>query len=211
MHLKLDILTIRTTMLFSLCTFLTLFAFTTCFDETTATNLESQEKYDDLFESREDFQNERNGNSDEYRYWGSNNKNDMNRYSSLSMQPEREFLHERSLKPAANLPLRFGRTSDDKVAKSIPNLPQRFGRYLSGKANIQSVANLPQRFGRSQYSNHFAHSLATLPLQFGRTAHSDRLQYEINSYPLEMKNPEEDSDRKKRQAMTFEYERNLQM
>ncbi|XP_077350048.1 pro-FMRFamide-related neuropeptide VF isoform X1 [Lithobates pipiens] len=221
MHLKIGTLTIRTIMLFTLCTFLSLFAFSTCFDETKATNLESQEIYDDLFESKEDFQNERNGNSDEYRYWGSNSINDINRYNRLSMQPENEFLQERSLKPAANLPLRFGRTSDDKIAKSIPsfdkiaksipNLPQRFGRYLSGKTNVQSVANLPQRFGRAQYSNHFVHSLATLPLRFGRTPHSDRLQYEMNSHPLELKNPEEDSDRKKIQAMTFEYERSLQM
>ncbi|CAI9623795.1 unnamed protein product [Staurois parvus] len=141
-------------MLFTLCTFLTLFAFSTCFEETKATNLESQETYNDLFESKEDFQNERNVNSDEYLYWGSNSLNDMNRFSSLSMQPEREFRQERNLKPAANLPLRFGRASDDKmaksipnldkiIAKSIPNLPQRFGRYLSGKANVQSVANLP--------------------------------------------------------------------
>ncbi|XP_072269555.1 pro-FMRFamide-related neuropeptide VF [Pyxicephalus adspersus] len=204
-------LTIGTIMVFTLCTFLTLFTFTACFDETTATNLESQEKYDDLFGSKEDFQNERNVNSDEYQYWGFNSINDMNRYSSLSMQPEREFLQERSLKPAANLPLRFGRTPDDKIPKSIPNLPQRFGRYLSGKANIQSVANLPQRFGRSQYSNRLLHSFATLPLRFGRTPHSDRLQYEMNSHPLELKSPEEDNERKKRQAMTFEYERNLQM
>ncbi|KAM5158293.1 pro-FMRFamide-related neuropeptide VF [Mantella aurantiaca] len=204
MHLKMGILTIRTIMLFTLCTFFTLFAFSTCIDETAATSLESQEKYDDLFELRENFRSERSGNSDEYQYWGPNSVNDVNRYSSLSIQPEKEYL--RSLKPAVNLPLRFGRTSDDKiaksitnldkVAKSIPNLPQRFGRYLSDKANIQSVANLPQRFGRSQYRNNNGHSLATLPLRFGRMAHSDRLLYEINSQPLEMKNPEEDSHRK---------------
>lgn len=157
-------------------------------------------------QSKEDFPNERNVHSDEYRYWGSNSINDINRYNRLSMQPENEFLQERSLKPAANLPLRFGRTSDDKIAKSIPsfdkiaksipNLPQRFGRYLSGKADVQSVANLPQRFGRAQNSDHFVHSLATLPMRFGRTLHSDRLQYEMNSHPLEFKNPEEDSDKK---------------
>ncbi|XP_068094373.1 pro-FMRFamide-related neuropeptide VF [Hyperolius riggenbachi] len=186
---------VRTIMLFTLCTFTTLFALSTCFDETT-TNLGSQEKYDDLFESKEDLRNQRNMNSDDYWYQRSSSINGVNKYSTSAMQPEREVLLERNLKPAANFPLRFGRASDDKIAKSVPNLPQRFGRYLSGKPNIQFAANLPQRFGRSQYGSHFVQSLATLPLRFGRTAHSDRIQYETNSYPDGLKSPDEDNDRK---------------
>ncbi|KAM9308174.1 pro-FMRFamide-related neuropeptide VF [Gastrophryne carolinensis] len=150
------------------------FAFSTCSSETSMTNLESQEKYDDLYESREDFQ--RNIDSNEYQYWGSNSLNDLNKYSMLPMQPEQSIHQERSLKPA-NLPLRFGRASDDKAAKSVPNIPLRFGRYISGKANIQSAANLPQRFGRSQYHGHFILSIPTLPVQKLAMA----FDYELNS------------------------------
>ncbi|XP_075067359.1 pro-FMRFamide-related neuropeptide VF [Mixophyes fleayi] len=201
-------------MFFPLCTFSILFAFSICSDEYTTTNLESQEKYDDLFESREDFQNQRNANSDEYQYWRPNSISEMSspimsKYGSLPIQFEREYLEERGLKPAANLPLRFGRASDDKIAKSIPNLPQRFGRYISGKANIQSAANLPQRFGRSQYGGSFRQSLASLPLRFGRAAHSQTLLYKLSSHPLEVKNPDEDDDR--RQAVSYDYEHDLQM
>ncbi|XP_069815811.1 pro-FMRFamide-related neuropeptide VF [Dendropsophus ebraccatus] len=158
-------------MLFSVCTFSILFAFSLCSEETTATNLDIEDKYDDLFESREDFQPQRNINSNEYRHLVPKSLSDMTPPLKYSSFPNlgREFLEERGLKPAANLPLRFGRASDDKVGKSIPNLPLRFGRYIPGKASIQSAANLPQRFGRSQSVGHFLQSFATLPLHFGRT------------------------------------------
>ncbi|XP_075684767.1 pro-FMRFamide-related neuropeptide VF isoform X2 [Rhinoderma darwinii] len=196
-------------MLFSLCSFSILFAFSVCSEETTATNLDSQEKYDDLFESREDFQNQRNLNSNEYRYLGPKSISDMNpsvmsKYSSFPIL-EREFLVERGLKPAANLPLRFGRASDDKVGKSIPNLPLRFGRYIPGKTSIRSATNFPQRFGRSQYGGHFVQSFATLPLHFGRTTNVHRLQYDKISHLPEVKNPDEDNES---QTMTYDYERN---
>ncbi|KAG8573134.1 hypothetical protein GDO81_012300 [Engystomops pustulosus] len=177
-------------MLFSLCSFSILFAFSVCSEETTVTNLESQEKYDDLYESREDLQNQRI-NSNEYRYFAPKSLSDvtpeiMSKYSSFPIL-EREFLEERDLKPAANLPLRFGRASDDKVGKSIPNLPLRFGRYIPGKSGLQSATNLPQRFGRSQYGGHFVHSFAALPLRFGRTSNFQRLQYDKNSHLPEVK------------------------
>ncbi|KAM3927649.1 pro-FMRFamide-related neuropeptide VF [Leptodactylus fuscus] len=194
-------------MLFSLCSFSILFAFSVCSEETTATNLESQEKYSDLFESREDLQNQRNINSNEYRYFGPKILSDMipaimSKYSSFPI------LEERDLKPAANLPLRFGRASDDKVGKSIPNLPLRFGRYIPGK-NIQSAANLPQRFGRSQYGGHYVQSFATLPLRFGRTTNFQRLQYDKTSHLPEVKNLDENNERS--QTMTYDYEQNPHM
>ncbi|XP_063778080.1 pro-FMRFamide-related neuropeptide VF [Pseudophryne corroboree] len=200
-------------MLFSLYTFSILFAFSICSDETAMTNLESQEKYDDLFESREDFHNQRNANSAEYRYWRPNSVSEMSapimsKYSSVPIQLDRELLEERSLKPAANLPLRFGRASDEKIVKSFPNLPQRFGRYLSGKANIQSVANLPQRFGRSQYGGNFHQSLASLPLRLGRATRLQRLQYKLSSHPLKVKNSDVDD---RREAATYDYEHDIQI
>ncbi|KAG9476243.1 hypothetical protein GDO78_003024 [Eleutherodactylus coqui] len=198
-------------MLFSLCSFSILFAFSVCSEETTAANLESQEKFDDLFESSEYAPHQRNINSNEYQYLRPKNLRDMTpeilgKYSSFPML-EREFLEERGLKPAANLPLRFGRASDEKVVKSIPNLPLRFGRYIPGKTNIQSVANLPQRFGRSQYGGHYVQSFATLPLRFGRTINFQRLQYDKNSHLPEVKNLDENNERS--QTITYDYERNL--
>ncbi|XP_053323070.1 pro-FMRFamide-related neuropeptide VF [Spea bombifrons] len=184
-----------------------------CVDEFT-TNLESQEKYDDLFEqSSEDVLNQRNGNSEELQYWGTDGVNEiasvLSKYSNLPIEVERGFLEERGIKPAVNLPQRFGRGSDDKVAKSVPNLPQRFGRYLPGKPSIQSAANLPQRFGRSVHSGHLVQSLAALPLRFGRGTHLQRLQCETNPYTQEIKNSQEGNDRT--QGLNCDYERKLQM
>ncbi|CAN2389796.1 hypothetical protein PRIEUP_LOCUS6724 [Pristimantis euphronides] len=200
-------------MLFSLCSFFFLFALSACSEETTATNLESQEKYEDLFESRENVPLQRNINSNEYRYLRPKSLSDMtpaimSKYSSFPIL-EREFLEERGLKPAANLPLRFGRASDEKVGKSIPNLPLRFGRYIPGKTNMQSAANLPQRFGRSHYGGHFMQPFATLPLRFGRTTNFQRSQYDKNSHLPEVKNLDENNERS--QTITYDYERNLHM
>ncbi|KAM4027588.1 pro-FMRFamide-related neuropeptide VF [Anomaloglossus baeobatrachus] len=186
-------------MLFSLFSFSILFGFSVCSEETTAANLESQEKYEDLFESREDFQNRRNINSNEYQYLGPKGLSEMSKYSSFPII-EREFLEERDLKPAANLPLRFGRASDDKVGKSIPNLPLRFGRYIPGK--IQSTANLPQRFGRSQYGGHLVQSFASLPLRFGRTPNFQRLQHDKSYHLPEVKHRDENNERS--QIWTYE-------
>ncbi|XP_073532657.1 pro-FMRFamide-related neuropeptide VF [Phyllobates terribilis] len=198
-------------MLFSLCSFSILFAFSVCSEETTASNLESQEKYEDFFTSRQDLQNRRNKNSNEYQYLGPKRLSEMtppvmSKYSSFPIL-EREFLEERDLKPAANLPLRFGRASDDKVGKSIPNLPLRFGRYIPGK--IQSAANLPQRFGRSQSGGHFVQSFASLPLRFGRTPNFQRLQHDKSYHVPEVKHPDENNEGS--QIMTYDYERSLQM
>ncbi|XP_073437485.1 pro-FMRFamide-related neuropeptide VF [Dendrobates tinctorius] len=186
-------------MLFSLCSFSILFAFSVCSEETTATNLESQEKYEDFIMSREKLQNQRNMNSNEYQYLGPKRLSEMSKYSSFPVL-ERQFLEERDLKPAANLPLRFGRASDDKVGKSIPNLPLRFGRYIPGK--IQSAANLPQRFGRSQYGGRLVQSFASLPLRFGRTPNLLRLQYDKSYHAPEVKRPDENNERS--QIMTYD-------
>ncbi|XP_044151568.1 pro-FMRFamide-related neuropeptide VF [Bufo gargarizans] len=184
-----------------------LFAFSVCSEETATTNLESQEEYDDLFESREDLQNQRNINSNEYRYLRAKGLSDMT--PAIFPILEREFLEERGLKPGANLPLRFGRASDDKAGKSVPNLPLRFGRYIPGKASMQSTTNLPQRFGRSQYGGHFLQSFATLPLRFGRMTNFQRLQYDKNTHLPEVKNLDENNERS--QTMMYDYERNLHM
>ncbi|MEE6511969.1 hypothetical protein FKM82_018880 [Ascaphus truei] len=199
--------------LFSLCTFAICISSSVGSDGSSVTNLESQEKYDDFLESREGVQNQRNLNSEELRQWRSYGIDEMrppimNKCNNLPIPFERHFLEERGVKPAANLPLRFGRASEDKIAKSVPNLPQRFGRYVSAKANFQSLANLPQRFGRSSYGGRFIQSLATLPLRFGRATHLQKLQYEINSHPLEIQQPEEDNDRI--QSMDYDNEGKLQ-
>ncbi|XP_069588558.1 pro-FMRFamide-related neuropeptide VF [Ranitomeya imitator] len=191
-------------MLFSLCSFSILIACSVCSEETTATNPESQEKYEDFIMSREDVQNLRNMNSNEFQYLGPKRLSEMtspvmSKYSSFPIL-EREFLEERDLKPAANLPLRFGRASDDKVGKSVPNLPLRFGRYIPGK--IQSAANLPQRFGRSQYGGRLVRSFASLPLRFGRTPNLLRLQHDKSYHAPEVKRPEESNERS--QIMTYD-------
>ncbi|KAM8967902.1 pro-FMRFamide-related neuropeptide VF isoform 2-T2 [Pelodytes ibericus] len=194
--------------------FAILFSSSVCLDETTTTDHESQEGYEDLFESREDAANQRNGNSEEHRYWGPDGLNEFSspmliKFSNLPIQLERDFLEERGIKPSVNLPQRFGRGSEDKVLKTVPNLPQRFGRYLPGKVSVQSSANLPQRFGRSSYGGRFVHSLASLPLRFGRSTHLKRVQYDMNPHPLEIKTTEEDND--KIQSSNYDYERKLQM
>ncbi|CAH2282655.1 pro-FMRFamide-related neuropeptide VF [Pelobates cultripes] len=185
------------------------FSSSVCLDET-AMNLESQEKYEDFFESRDDIQNRRNVDSEELKFWLPDGFNEissaiLNKYSQLPVHLERQFLEERGVKPAANLPQRFGRGSEDKVTKSIPNLPQRFGRYLPRKANIQSATNLPQRFGRSLFDGRFPQS----PLQFVKATHLQKQQYETNPQTLEVKMPEEDTERI--QSVNYNFERKLQM
>ncbi|XP_053571706.1 pro-FMRFamide-related neuropeptide VF [Bombina bombina] len=185
------------------------FASAVCLDENSVTNQESEEKYDNLLESREDINNI---NSEEVNYWRSSGLKEIstptfNKYT-FPIQLERAFLEERDIKPSVNLPLRFGRASADKVAKSVPNLPQRFARYLSGKARFQSAVNLPQRFGRSIYGGHFVQPLSSLPLRFGRTPHFQTQQYDVTVRPLEINKLQEGDNRL--QSMSYDFERKLQ-
>uniref|UniRef100_A0A8C5MFK0 Neuropeptide VF n=1 Tax=Leptobrachium leishanense TaxID=445787 RepID=A0A8C5MFK0_9ANUR len=196
-------------MFFMIGMFTIFFSSTFGLDEATMTNPESQEKYADIFESREDTQHQRNVDSQELAYWAPDGFSDLsaavlNKYSHLPIHLDRQYLEERSVKPAVNLPQRFGRGSEDKIVKSVPNLPQRFGRYLPGKGNIQSAANLPQRFGRTLYDGH-----ASLPFLFGKASEIQRLQYEMNPQKLEMKTSEEGNDRI--QGLNYNLQRKLQM
>ncbi|KAF6716737.1 Pro-FMRFamide-related neuropeptide VF [Oryzias melastigma] len=69
----------------------------------------------------------------------------------------------------ANMPLRFGRESDDRVPNSSPNMPQRFGRswevlrMCGGCRSVREAQSpvLPQRFGRNTPHWGFLNSLAS--------------------------------------------------
>ncbi|OCT75785.1 growth hormone-releasing peptides [Xenopus laevis] len=177
--------------------------------DNTGNSLENQENYDDLLESTNDIQNPRTINSEELQYWKSNIQNEIGsllayKSNNLPLQSERLVLEERDNKPAANLPLRFGRGSEDGIARSIPNLPQRFGRYVPARANIQSLANLPQRFGRSSHGERYTQSLATLPQRFGRETPLQRLQYGTKPYLQDLQNPDDD----RLQSLSYSYEPN---
>ncbi|KAG8442992.1 hypothetical protein GDO86_011711 [Hymenochirus boettgeri] len=168
--------------------------------ETSVTNLKSQEKYDELQEPVDEIHNPRSVKSEELQFWTSNIQNELSelgypvvyKYNDSPLQHERVVLEERDTKPAINLPLRFGRSPEDTVSKSIHNLPQRFGRYISERANVQSLANLPQRFGRSFTNGHSVKSTAAMPLRFGREIPLQRLRYEMNPHIPGLKNSEDD-------------------
>ncbi|OCT74095.1 growth hormone-releasing peptides [Xenopus laevis] len=196
--------------LFYLSSYAIFFISSICSAENTGNSLENQD--DDLLEPTDDFQNQRTINSEELQYWKSNIQNEIgsllaHKYNNLPLQSERLVLEERGNKPAANLPLRFGRGSEDNIARSIPNLPQRFGRYVPARANIQSLANLPQRFGRSSQGGRYPQSLANLPQRFGRETPQQRLQYGMKPYLQDVKNPEDD----RLQSLSYSYKKKMQI
>ncbi|KAG9332018.1 hypothetical protein JZ751_016245 [Albula glossodonta] len=74
-------------------------------------------------------------------------------------------------KPAllhANLPLRFGRSSQENVQSPL-NLPQRFGRTQEPESPLA----VPVPCHHCARSSNVASPSATLPQRFGRTSHSN--------------------------------------
>eukprot|EP00079_Xenopus_tropicalis_P016636 XP_004915743.1 PREDICTED: pro-FMRFamide-related neuropeptide VF [Xenopus tropicalis] len=198
--------------LFYLSTYAIFFISSIYSAENTGNSMENQENDDGLLKPTDDIQNPRTINSEELQYWKSNIQNELDsllayKYNNLPLQSERLVLEERDNKPAANLPLRFGRGSEDGITRSIPNLPQRFGRYVPAKANIPSLANLPQRFGRSSQGGRYVQSLATLPQRFGRETPLQRLQYGMKPYLQEVRSPDDD----RLQHLSYSYEKKLQI
>lgn len=61
----------------------------------------------------------------------------------------RNYPEERSIKPFANLPLRFGRAFGENIPNQAPKVSHRLGRSPLVKGSSQSLLNLPQRFGKS--------------------------------------------------------------
>ncbi|XP_055974677.1 pro-FMRFamide-related neuropeptide VF [Sorex fumeus] len=111
-----------------------------CADELMMPSLHSKENYHKYSEPTRAPMGEKetNHNFEQLKDWGPKNANKMSSPTVKKMQPS-----------AANLPLRFGRTTEEeRNAGERANLPLKFGRYMK-EGISRRVPNMPQRFGRT--------------------------------------------------------------
>ncbi|XP_006162460.1 pro-FMRFamide-related neuropeptide VF [Tupaia chinensis] len=113
-----------------------------CTDELMMSNLHSKENYDKYAEARgyPKGEKERSLNFEELKDWGPKNVMKMSTptgnkmphlAANLPLRFGRTTEEERSFRTMANLPLRFGRNMEVSISRHVPNLPQRFGRMTT--------------------------------------------------------------------------------
>ncbi|XP_053465223.1 pro-FMRFamide-related neuropeptide VF [Nycticebus coucang] len=158
-----------------------------CTDELMISNLHSKENYDKYSEPRgyPKGEKERNLNFEELKDWGTKNVIKMST-SMVNKMPH----------SAANLPLRFGRTTEEEQSTgAIANLPLRFGR--SRKASIsRCVPNLPQRFGRRTTGKRVSKTLGDLCQQSIHSPSASELLHSMTCQPQEIQNPNQKQTRR---------------
>nr|XP_017514265.2 pro-FMRFamide-related neuropeptide VF [Manis javanica] len=111
-----------------------------CADELMMSNLHSKENYEKYVEPKGDPTGEkkRSLNFEEVKDWG------PEPITKMSTTTVNKMPH-----PAADLPLRFGRTTEENRSPgAIASLPLRFGKITKDSIS-RHVPNLPQRFGRT--------------------------------------------------------------
>uniref|UniRef100_A0A8C5LDI2 Pro-FMRFamide-related neuropeptide VF n=1 Tax=Jaculus jaculus TaxID=51337 RepID=A0A8C5LDI2_JACJA len=154
---------------------LTLNAF--CADKLMIPNLHSKENYDKYVQPRgiPKGEKERSINFQELKDWRPKNVIKMSA-ATVNKMPH----------SAANLPLRFGRTTREEkcpataanveacILSPIPNLPQRFGRMTSAKSVTRTLSNLLQRS---------THSLAACNVLYSRTCQRQDAQNPDGKWP----------------------------
>ncbi|KAI5250854.1 Pro-Fmrfamide-Related Neuropeptide Vf [Manis pentadactyla] len=109
-------------------------------DELMMSNLHSKENYDKYVEPKGDptGKKERSLNFEEIKDWG------PEPITKMSTPTVNKMPH-----PAADLPLRFGRTTEENRSPgAIASRPLRFGKNTKESIS-RHVPNLPQRFGRT--------------------------------------------------------------
>ncbi|KAG8514760.1 Pro-FMRFamide-related neuropeptide VF [Galemys pyrenaicus] len=137
---KMEVISSKRFILLTLATSTMLTANIFCADELTMmSNFHSRENYDRYPEPTGDpkGKKERSLNLEELKNWG---QGDIIKMSAFAVH---KMPHS-----AANLPLRFGRSMEQRSTGEMANLPVRFGRYMK-ESILRRVPNLPQRFGRT--------------------------------------------------------------
>ncbi|XP_057589505.1 pro-FMRFamide-related neuropeptide VF [Hippopotamus amphibius kiboko] len=154
-----------------------------CTDESIMPNLHSKKNYDKHSKPRGDlgWEKERSLNFEELKGWGPKNVIKMSTPAVNKMPP-----------PAANLPLRFGRTmAEERSTGAMPKPPLRFGRNREDNIS-RRVPNLPQRFGRTTVAKSVTKTLSDL-LQ---SPSANGLLYALTCQPQEIQNPDQKNQRR---------------
>ncbi|NP_001279989.1 pro-FMRFamide-related neuropeptide VF precursor [Canis lupus familiaris] len=152
-----------------------------CTDELMMSNLHSKENYDKYSEHEGDpkGEKERSLNFEELNDWGPRT------VIKMSAPTVNKMPHS-----AANLPLRFGRTMEEKRSTgAMANLPLRFGRNIK-ESILRHIPNLPQRFGRTTAKS-VAKMLSDLLQQSMHSPSANELLYSMNCQPQEIQNPDQ--------------------
>ncbi|XP_069318504.1 pro-FMRFamide-related neuropeptide VF [Eulemur rufifrons] len=157
-----------------------------CADELMMYNLHSKENYDKYSEPRghQKEEKERNLNFEELKDWEPKN------VIKMSMLAVNKMPHS-----AANLPLRFGRTTQEERSTGVTNLPLRFGRNV--KASIsRCVPNLPQRFGRTTTAKSVSKTLSDLCQRSTHSPSASELLYSMTCQHQKIQHPEQKQPRR---------------
>ncbi|XP_012496162.1 PREDICTED: pro-FMRFamide-related neuropeptide VF [Propithecus coquereli] len=155
-----------------------------CADELMMSNLHSKENYDRYSEPRghRKGEKERNLNFEELKDWGPKNVIKMSTPTVNKMPPSaanlplrfgRTTQEERSTRVTANLPLRFGRNVKASISRCVPNMPQRFGRMTTAKSVSKTLSDLCQR---SMHSPSVSELLYSMTCQHQEIQHPEQKQ-----------------------------------
>ncbi|XP_004377527.1 pro-FMRFamide-related neuropeptide VF [Trichechus manatus latirostris] len=157
-----------------------------CADNLMMSNLNSKENYDKFSEPRGDSkgEKERSLNFEELKDWGPKNVIKMSTPAVNKMPPS-----------VTNLPLRFGRTMEERSPGPMANLPPRFGRNMSGSI-LRRVPNLPQRFGRTTAAKSNTKTLSDLIQQSMDSPSANDLLYSMTCQLQEIQNPDQKHPRR---------------
>ncbi|XP_008051914.1 pro-FMRFamide-related neuropeptide VF [Carlito syrichta] len=160
-----------------------------CTDELMMSNLHSKGNYDKYSEPKghPKGEKERSLNLENLKDWGPKT------VIKMSPPPANKMPH-----PAANLPLRFGRTLEaERSNEAMDNLPLRFGSMEMSIS--RRVPNLPQRFGRTATANSVSETLSDLRQQSTHSPSVHKLLYSMSCQHPETQNP----DRKQARRLVF--------
>ncbi|XP_049750619.1 pro-FMRFamide-related neuropeptide VF [Elephas maximus indicus] len=152
-----------------------------CADNLRMSNLHSKENYDKFCELRGDSkgEKERSLNFEELKDWGPKTVIKMSTHTVNKMPPS-----------VNNLPLRFGRTMEERSPGPTSNLPLRFGRNMGGSI-LRRVPNLPQRFGRMTAAKRVTKTLSDLIQQSIDLPSANELLYSMTCQLQEIQNPDQ--------------------
>ncbi|XP_004418962.1 PREDICTED: pro-FMRFamide-related neuropeptide VF [Ceratotherium simum simum] len=160
-----------------------------CADELTMSNVHGKENYDKYSKPRGDpkGEKERSLNFEELKDWGPKNAikitpsvNKMpHSAANLPLRFGRTTEEERSTGAMANLPLRFGRNTEESISRRVPNLPQRFGRTTAAKSVTKTLSDFLEQSIHSPSANELPYSMSCQPqeIQIPDRKHPRRLGF----------------------------------
>ncbi|XP_077019075.1 pro-FMRFamide-related neuropeptide VF [Tamandua tetradactyla] len=158
-----------------------------CADELMMSNFHSKETSDKYYEPRGESKEEKEGslNFEELKDWGPKNVIKIST-SAINKMPH----------STANLPLRFGRATEEKrCTGTIANIPLRFGRNSEGSFS-RWVPYLPQRFRRMTSAKSVSKTLSDFLQESTNSPSANELLYCMTCQPHEIQNPDQNHPRR---------------